>query len=54
MLSTVIIIVTVYVLGHRDILGLLGVHFNTRLKGRAKMSRGRAQNIIMPTTLLSY
>ena len=45
--STVITIVTVYVPGHKYI---LGPSQSSRLTARAKMSR--AQNIFMPTTIV--
>ena len=42
---------TVYVLGYKYILGLLGAHLNPRLTARAKMSLRRAQNIFMPANI---
>ena len=45
--------ITVYVIGHKFVLGLSQSSYNPRLAAQAKMSLSSAQNIFMPTNINS-
>ena len=49
--SKVIIIVRVYVLGHKYVLGSPQTHFDPRQAARAKINLTRAQSIFMPANI---